>query len=293
MSKRLTKLNNIIEANIRLEESFLNEQKAGTAPTPAKDAKVKVVTKTLDSTSGFATGKADPDPKSKEFKEIVNDLINSATNPLLKKPIEVKVQGGASAVGRKNWWYDNPEDNLKYNTKLANKRQGNMISYLTQALQYGIEQKTGNDPLLAASKKVDLPSLIKFVPLPGVVGKATVKDSEEAKKEQFVKVTYPSTSIGASSPTTAVDTTATKGPGSKEQQMMDLKTKGMVPVGPKDDTEKIAKGMKSIVIRTSDGKTVYKFNQEQYNEINDVLKKYNMFMPSVVVTKPKAGGTNL
>ena len=101
MSKKTDKLKNILEANINLESRILNEQIGNTA-TPAKEGDIKMVTKTFVAGSSFPTGSDKVNTDSKEFKNLVTDIVNTATSNV-DKPIEVKVQGGASAVGSPNY----------------------------------------------------------------------------------------------------------------------------------------------------------------------------------------------
>jgi len=93
------------------------------------------------------------DPKVKEITELVKNLLATNTGK-----IDVTVNGGASAVG-KSQGYDN--------TALATRRQDNLINYLRQNFN---------------SKSLNL--------IPGTVnvGKATIKDSDAAMKEQYVSV---------------------------------------------------------------------------------------------------------
>jgi hypothetical protein len=93
------------------------------------------------------------DPKVKEITELVKNLLATNTGK-----IDVTVNGGASAVG-KSQGYDN--------TALATRRRDNLINYLRQNFN---------------SKSLNL--------IPGAVnvGKATIKDSDAAMKEQYVSV---------------------------------------------------------------------------------------------------------
>lgn len=174
----------------------INEQ---TNAAPARDASVKFVTKTLDADSLFDTGKADPDTDSKSFNDTVDAIVNAALNKNIKKPFTVKVQGGASAVG-----------SPKFDNKgLADRRRDNMINFLTQDAVRRLTTELGTTSGLGFKQN----DYFTFQALPSVVGKATVKDSPEAKKEQFVKVSYPVGGTVATNATTAIDKTATKIPG--------------------------------------------------------------------------------
>lgn len=169
----------------------INEQ---TNAAPARDASVKFVTKTLDADSLFDTGKSEPDTDSKPFNDTVDAIVNAALNKNITKPFTVKVQGGASAVGSPR--FDNKG--------LADRRRDNMIERLTQDAVRRLTNELGG---------FEQNDYFTFQALPSVVGKATVKDSPEAKKEQFVKVSYPVGGTVASNATTAIDKTATKIPG--------------------------------------------------------------------------------
>lgn len=93
------------------------------------------------------------DPKVKEITELIKNLLATNTGK-----IDVTVNGGASAVG-KSQGYDN--------IALATRRRDNLINYLRQTFN---------------SKSLNL--------IPGTinVGKATIKDSDAAMKEQYVSV---------------------------------------------------------------------------------------------------------
>ncbi len=109
----------------------------------------------------FETGIDALDPKSKKFSEIVelvNDLLLNS-----KGVVKVVVNGGASAVGAN---YDNQA--------LAERRRDKTIEALKS---YPFVDK----------------SRIQFIKGTAVVGKATVKNSPEAEKEQFVVVSVSGT----------------------------------------------------------------------------------------------------
>ena len=93
------------------------------------------------------------DPKIKEITELIKNLLATNTGK-----IDVTVNGGASKVGESDG-YDN--------TALATRRRDNLINYLRQNFN---------------SKSLNL--------IPGTVnvGKATIKDSDAAMKEQYVSV---------------------------------------------------------------------------------------------------------
>jgi hypothetical protein len=93
------------------------------------------------------------DPKIKEISELIKNLLATNTGK-----IDVIINGGASDVGSSQG-YDN--------NVLATRRRDNLINYLRQTFN---------------SKSLNLiPGEIK-------VGKATIKDSDEVLKQQYVSV---------------------------------------------------------------------------------------------------------
>jgi len=109
----------------------------------------------------FLNGVEEIDTNSPEFKEALNKIkkvINAVGGQ-----VRIGVQGGASKVGYKSN-YDNKS--------LANRRRDNFITAIKKSL--------GN-----------LADRINFETIEGKVGDATVKNSDAAKLEQFVKITYP------------------------------------------------------------------------------------------------------
>lgn len=251
MSKRLDKLRNINEANRVLENRFLNEQKAGTAPTPAKDPTIKMVTKKISGAGLYPTGSATPNPNDPQWQALTQNIMDAIKNVKIPKPISVTVQGSASSVGSPK--FDNQ--------KLADDRTKVGIDYLTQNI---------------ARQNVDVNANVTFKQAKGVVGNAAVKDSKEALAQQALIVTFPTTSAVAIPGTTAVDSTATAAPGSREtaQQMMDLQTKGMKPIVPVK------------LFRGTDNKIV-PMNQNTFNEINKVLSKYGITLDKIHLGKEK------
>jgi hypothetical protein len=103
------------------------------------------------------------DTNSEEFKKAVEMIKNQASN---LEGSEISITGGASAVGSDKG-YDNEA--------LAKRRAENFI----KALKDAGANTTGFKPF-------------------GRVGTSKVKDSPEAKKEQFVEISWykPSTSLG-------------------------------------------------------------------------------------------------
>lgn len=102
----------------------------------------------------FKTGTSEIDKTSKEYLELVNALKEIQKTGKISN---VTLQGGASAV-KKSETFDNQ--------KLANTRANNLLAALRSS---GINTQ-------------------KFLVVKGIVGKSTVRDSAEAKAEQFVKV---------------------------------------------------------------------------------------------------------
>lgn len=234
----------ITEDQLKKMVATVNEQNTA---TPAREAKIGMTTSTLGTDTLFATGKDTPDTKSPAFINLANAVASNLkgifNSPGITKKQEIKVQGGASAVGTPG--YDNKA--------LADRRSANMINYLTQAINYRLQ----ND-------FKDLDTRYIITQAPSVVGKATVKDSPEAKKEQFVKVSYPVISAGAVPPTTAIDTTAV----------------GRRPMGPKDNIVGLGpKGNATSVklLKTTDGKIV-PMNRDTFKQINSILTKYGIYL---------------
>jgi hypothetical protein len=235
----------ISEDQLKKMVEMMNEE--GSNAAPAKEARIGMTTSTLGNDTLFPTGKDEPNTKSSAFinlsDTIANNLKSILNTPSITKKQEIKVQGGASAVGAPG-----------YNNKaLADRRAANMISYLVQAINYKLQNDFSNPG-----------ERYTITQAPSVVGKATVKDSPEAKKEQFVKVTYPILSTGAVPPTTAIDTTATArrplGPGDK-----------IVGVGPKGNATQVK------MLKTTDNKTV-PINFDDYKQINSILTKYGFYL---------------
>jgi hypothetical protein len=170
--------------------------KQATTTTGFNPDTTQLVTKDLGAAM-FANSIDKIDISSPEFKSAV-EAIRSAIygqgaavktlNEAATK-IDVEVAGGASAVGGKSAdgksaGYDN--------AALADRRRDNFIAAVKTAL--------GNDA-----------QYVNFVTKPAIVGTATVKDSDEAKKEQKVQIKYPDLVTVKGSPyrkdTTAVDAT--------------------------------------------------------------------------------------
>jgi hypothetical protein len=151
----------------------------------------QLVTKDLGAAM-FANSIDKIDTSSPEFKSAV-EAIRSAIygqgaavktlNEAATK-IDVEVAGGASKVGSASGYN---------NAALADRRRDNFIAAVKTAL--------GNDA-----------QYVNFVTKPAIVGTATVKDSDEAKKEQKVQIKYPALDTVKGSPylnyQTAVDNTS-------------------------------------------------------------------------------------
>jgi hypothetical protein len=122
----------------------------------------------------FKTGTSEINKTSKEFIELVNAL---KTIQKSGKVSNITLQGGASAV-KKSASFDNQ--------KLANKRANNLLVALKSS---GVNTQN-------------------ILVVKGIVGKSTVRDSNEAKAEQFVivKVNGPGQ---LSSARPAIDNTST------------------------------------------------------------------------------------
>jgi hypothetical protein len=157
----------------------------------------QLVTKDLGAAM-FANSVDKIDTTSPEFKSAVEairdaiygqDAAVKTINEAATK-IDVEVAGGASAVGGKSAdgksaGYDN--------AALANRRRDNFIAAIKTAL--------GNDA-----------QYVNFVTKPAILGIATVKDSDAAKKEQKVQIKYPALVTVKGSPylnyQTSVDNTS-------------------------------------------------------------------------------------
>lgn len=236
----------------KLLSVLMNEQVGDNNAKPAREAQFKIVTTTINADSLFPTGKSDVNTQSPEFKKIVSAISKSATEAkdiTTSGTISVRVKGGASAVG-------GPGFN---NNALADKRATNMITALKNSVGAILTQAG-----------LDVNSIVKFEKLQSVVGKATVKDSPEAKAEQFVKVTYPTRELGATTPTTAIDKTATS---NSDRQLMDLRTKGLKTLDMVNMTREV------------DGKIV-PMSQDTFDKINNVLKQWNIRLTDKHLSRP-------
>lgn len=270
MEKKITLSESELRKLIRKEvDKRINEVElgAGSNAKPATDASVEIVTKKLDADSLFATGKSEPNTNSQTYKDVLKGIVNSVTASNITKPIEVNVQGGASAVG-------SPRFN---NKALADKRRDNMIMALTQELgrQISVIYNT------TTGMGFDLGKYVKFTTSDSVVGVATVKDSPEAKKEQFVKISYPTTALAAKGGTTAIDRTSTA--VDKNKQLGKL-----TPLSPEDNTKE-DKGFTAVGVFTTDKKTRWGFPEKTYNELNAILNKHKMYLPANSKLGPKKG----
>ena len=229
----------------------LNEGEMGGTGTPGKDATVKFVEARIDAASLFPTGKYNINTNSEEFKSIKNSISNSVANKNLQKPFVVYVQGGASAVG----------SNTGFNNKgLADKRASAMVSALSSLF--------GDD--------------VTFKTQPSVVGTATILDSPEAKKEQFVKVTYPTTKVVTTNATTAIDNTEVNPNKIKPSD----RPKIVTPVTP------TLQGLTEILlIDDKDRKVIWKVDSARWTKINEILAQNGgkLRLSAKCKTTPKGG----
>lgn len=164
--------------------------KQATTTTGFNPDTTQLVTKDLGAAM-FANSIDKIDTSSPEFKSAVEAIRSAiygqgAAVKILNEAatkIDVEVAGGASAVGSASGYN---------NEALADRRRDNFIAAVKTAL--------GNDA-----------QYVNFVTKPAIVGTATVKDSDEAKKEQKVQIKYPDLVTVKGSPyrkdTTAVDAT--------------------------------------------------------------------------------------
>ena len=168
----LNRFKQLLESSLGDVKPLVNEALGGGFNTTEKPAEMSLDIKTfnLKGDDLFPTGSAEINTNSQSFKNALYDLKNLPSNKI------VTVQGGASAVGAKRGFN---------NQALADKRASNFVELM---------KKNG--------------SKAQFKILPGVVGSSEVKDSSEARKEQFVKYSFDTTGYVAKN-TTAIDNTAT------------------------------------------------------------------------------------
>jgi hypothetical protein len=158
MSKRVLKLTEEQIKNIL--DTIINEDKGtgpwfGAGPGPGQLKKTTVSKSVVMDGSLFANGVDRIDQNSPAFKS----GINAIKNALLKtKNLTVNVEGGASAVGKN---YDNKS--------LAQRRSTNFINAIKSQFP-GVKFTTSTK-----------------------VGMSTVKDSPQAQKEQYVKLSFTTT----------------------------------------------------------------------------------------------------
>lgn len=164
-----SKKRHIIESNLSLEKRLLNEALGGGSYDVSSIDKLKAkypngIDANMSSKGGstFANGIDTINGNNQNIRNIVNSILAgcSYSNGKCSKKVNVSVGGGASAVGSASG-YDNQG--------LAKRRRDNFINYLS-----GIDAITKNKNFInigAGNTKV---------------GKATVKNSPEAEKEQYV-----------------------------------------------------------------------------------------------------------
>lgn len=235
-----------------------------TNAAPAREAGIKYVTKDIPGAELYATGKADVNTNSKGFKEVADALVNISLNKNIKKPVTVRVQGGASAAG------GTPESNKK----LADNRRDNMIIALTQ----NVSNRLTNELNVTAGMGFSEADYFKFERLDSIVGNATKLNSPEALAQQFVKVTYPVATTAGVNATTAIDKTATQIPN-----------KGGV-VGTGGVKNKLL-SVEALLKTKDTGKTVL-LSPDLIDSLNRVLGKHGFFFGDSSKMRPKSKGVS-
>lgn len=137
---------------------------------------------TIKSRNSFQTGKSEILKNSDEFKNISGEIKKCPAGAT------ITVEGGASAVGSPGF------DNYA----LAQRRAQNMIKALVE-INPNLRYQEGTHK----------------------VGKSTVKDSEDAKKEQYIMVQFTKPS-GEAKSRGAVDNTSVEQPGVKNTEITGL-----------------------------------------------------------------------
>jgi hypothetical protein len=150
---------------------YLNEQLAGNAMSSIDRLKQRFpngfnvpTTIAARGANTFANGVDTINPNNQQVNEVVQ-LITSMLQNTTSGEIKIVVNGGASAVGSASG-YDNPA--------LAKRRRDNFINFLNT--------KFGNNKRVVIQAGQ------------ATVGKATVKDSDAAKQEQYVSATISGSS---------------------------------------------------------------------------------------------------
>lgn len=173
-----SKKRHMIESNLSLERRLLNEALGGGSYDVSAIDKMKAkypnginVAMSSKGSSTFANGIDTINPNNPDVKNIVNTILAACglTKGFCTKNVTVTVGGGASAVGASRG-YDNQA--------LAKRRRDNFIDYLNgiKPIAVGTSGKKFVTIVAGATK----------------VGKATVKNSPEAEKEQYISANIKS-----------------------------------------------------------------------------------------------------
>lgn len=210
-----TELINIINKVIS-EQPLSNKEldtKIGQSIGPGREIGTKtwMTPLTLDS-SLFANGIDKINTQSTAYIEAINRLSLIQEKLGQNVPFNVIVTGGASAVGQKGGYK---------NQELADRRAQNFIK--------------------AVKNSGSFPNVI-FKMAPGVVGSADIKDSKEAKAEQFVKLSFQEPGMKTPIIGPAVDNTQLVMKNSIKAAIQKL------PVIDPEEKEKIRKTQKYITM---------------------------------------------
>jgi hypothetical protein len=177
MNRSYSKIRHIQESNLRLEKRTLTEALGGGEYDASSIDKIKakypkgIPLLTLSSTGSatFANGIDTINGQNPQIKNIVNTILAGcgydSTGKCTRK-VNVTIGGGASAVGNAQGYN---------NEALATRRRDNFIDYLK-----GLDAIGAN------------PKFISIIAGGTKVGKATVQNSPEAQKEQYVSATISS-----------------------------------------------------------------------------------------------------
>jgi hypothetical protein len=171
MNRSYSKIRHIQESNLRLEKRTLTEALGGGEYDASSIDKIKakypngISLLTLSSTGNatFANGIDTINGQNPQIKNIVNTILAGCgygTSGKCTRKVSATISGGASAVGNTQG-YDNKA--------LATRRRDNFIDYLKRI------------DAIAAN-----PTLVSIIAGGTKVGVATVQNSPEAQKEQYV-----------------------------------------------------------------------------------------------------------
>ena len=203
MNRSYSKIRHIQESNVRLEKRILSEALGGGQYDASSIDKIKakypngISLLTLSSTGNatFANGIDTINGQNPQIKNIVNTILAGCgygTSGKCTRKVSATIGGGASAVGNTQG-YDNKA--------LAARRRDNFIDYLK------------NIDAIAAN-----PSFISIIAGGTKVGVATVQNSPEAQKEQYVsaaistQTTVPVTGVEGDNTNVADPNYTGKGP---------------------------------------------------------------------------------